>query len=322
MDVFRRVVRHADFHPGRQLSFDVRQRRPHRLDHLQRIGRRQHPYAHERGFLAAEPHLFIVGFRAELDVGNVSQPDIRPALFAHDEVAKFLRRSQIGVGREVHGHHPALGGADGGQIVVRRQRLPHFAGRDVPRCQPVGFQPDPHRKGARAENLGLLYAGNRRQFRLNHPQQVICDLVLVEILRIKTQVRRREPAVAGFDVHHRRLGFRRQIIADLRDFRLNLRQRRVVVVIEPQMHRDRAQPLPAFRLDVINPVGAGDNPFQRRGDVAAHQVSVGADVGGFDRDHGDVAARVLPDVQRAVRLQPGQQDDQVDHRRHDRTADE
>src|SRR5262249_62153230 len=40
------------------------------------------------------------------------------------------------------------------------------------------------------------------------------------------------------------------------------------------------------------------------------------------RHHRDVRARVLPHAQRADRLQPGDQDDQVDDDRQDRPADE
>ena len=40
------------------------------------------------------------------------------------------------------------------------------------------------------------------------------------------------------------------------------------------------------------------------------------------RDDGDVAARVLADAQRADRLQPGDEDDQIDDDREDRPLDE
>ena len=78
----------------------------------------------------------------------------------------------------------------------------------------------------------------------------------------------------------------------------------------------------AARLDVINAVGGGDGPLQRRGDEAAHQVRAGAHIDGGDGHRRVVAARVLPDDERADRLEPGDQDDQVDHQREHGPADE
>ena len=59
-----------------------------------------------------------------------------------------------------------------------------------------------------------------------------------------------------------------------------------------------------------------------RGDEAAHEIRTGADVVGRDRDDGDIAARILPDIQRVDGLIPREKDDQVHHRGHDRPADE
>ena len=54
----------------------------------------------------------------------------------------------------------------------------------------------------------------------------------------------------------------------------------------------------------------------------AHEVGAGPDVGGRHADDGDVAARVLAHAQRADRLEPGDQDHQVDDDGEDRPADE
>ena len=94
-------------------------------------------------------------------------------------------------------------------------------------------------------------------------------------------------------------------------FGLNLRQRRVGVVVQLEVDGDRAQRLRARRLDVVDAVGARDHALERRGDEAAHQVGVGADVERRHLDDGDVAARILAHVQRADRLQPGDQDDRL-----------
>ena len=82
------------------------------------------------------------------------------------------------------------------------------------------------------------------------------------------------------------------------------------------------EPLRARRLHVVDAVGAGDHALERRGDEAAHEVGVGADVRRRDADDRDVAARILADAERADRLQPGDEDHQIDDDRQDRPSDE
>ena len=127
--------------------------------------------------------------------------------------------------------------------------------------------------------------------------------------------------VRGLQVDDRRLGFRRQVIADLGQLRLDLSERRVGIVIELQVHGNRAEALSARRLHVVDSVSAGDDALQRCRDKAADQVRVGAHVNRRDLHHGDVAARILPDAQRADGLQPGNQNHQVDYDREDRPLD-
>ena len=138
----------------------------------------------------------------------------------------------------------------------------------------------------------------------------------------EAEVHRGELGVGGLELDDRRLGLGRQVVAHLRHLGLDLGERGVGVVVELQVHGDRADALRARRLDVVDAVGAGDHALERRRDEAAHEVGVGADVGGRDRDHRDVAARVLAHAQRADRLQPGDQDHQVDDDREDRPLDE
>jgi hypothetical protein len=95
-----------------------------------------------------------------------------------------------------------------------------------------GLQPDPHREGAVAEDVGALHAGDRRQPRLHHPRQVVGDLVLVEVGRGEAEIHGGELVVRGLELDDRRLGLRRQVVAHLRDLGLDLGQRRVGVVVE------------------------------------------------------------------------------------------
>ena len=186
----------------------------------------------------------------------------------------------------------------------------------------VRLQPDAHRERAVAEDVGALDAADRAQLRLHDAGQVVGDLVLIEIRRREAEIHRGELVVRRLELDDRRLGLGRQVVADLRDLGLDLRQRGVGVVVQLQVHGDRAERLRARRLHVVDAVGAGDDALERRGDEAAHQVGVGADVDRRDADDGDVAARILADAQRADRLQPGDQDHQVDDDREDRPLDE
>ena len=68
--------------------------------------------------------------------------------------------------------------------------------------------------------------------RLHDADQIVGDLVLIEVGRGEAEIQRRELRVGVLDLDDRRLGFGRKVVADLRDLRLNLRQRVVGVVVE------------------------------------------------------------------------------------------
>ena len=70
------------------------------------------------------------------------------------------------------------------------------------------------------------------------------------------------------------------------------------------------------------PSAAAIDALERRGDEAAHEVGAGADVDGADGDGRALELRVLAHVERADRLQPGDDDHQVDDDREHRPADE
>ena len=78
----------------------------------------------------------------------------------------------------------------------------------------------------------------------------------------------------------------------------------------------------ALRLDVINSIRGGDRSFQWRRDKSAHQFGIGPDVNRIHGDRGDVAARILPNVEGLHRLQSGNQDHEADHHRQHRASNE
>ena len=151
------------------------------MDHVERVGGRQHPDAHEGRGLAVEADVLFVVLRAEHDVGDLAEPHDDAVLLLDDELAELLRRPQVGVGDEVHRHHRPLRAAERGQVVVARQRLAQRRRRDAVRRHPVRLQPDAHRERAIAEDVGALHAADGAQPRLHDAREVVGDLVLIEI---------------------------------------------------------------------------------------------------------------------------------------------
>ena len=115
--------------------------------------------------------------------------------------------------------------------------------------------------------------------------------------------------VGRLHVDDGRLGLGRQVVAHLGDLGLDLGQGGVGVVVELEVDVDRAQALGAGGLHEIDALGAGDDPLEGRREESAHEVGVRADIDGRDADDGEVAARILPHVERAQSLRTRQQDD-------------
>ena len=67
------------------------------LDHVERVGGRQHPDAHERRRLAVEADVLLVVLRAEHDVGDLAEPDDDAVLLLDDELPELfgVRRSVL-----------------------------------------------------------------------------------------------------------------------------------------------------------------------------------------------------------------------------------
>ncbi len=244
------------------------------------------------------------------------------AVLAHHHLLELLPRAQVGVGGQVDLDQLALGLAHRRQIVVVGEGLPDLHRADVERGHPVGLQPDAHGEGARPEDVRPLHDFQGSQPRLDRADQVVGDLVLLQELRGEAQVGRGELAVGGLDVEDWDLRLRRKIAADLVDLRSDLRERFGGVVIEPQAGPDGGEAQLALRLDVVDAVGGGDDPLERGGDEAAHQVGGRADVHGGDGDHRVLVARILADVERADRLHARDHDQEVDHQGDHRPPDE
>ena len=168
VDVFGAVVGDAALQAGGQFLLDLLHLRPDALDDVDRVGVGQHEDAHENRALAGEAHLRVVILRAEDHVGDVAQPNERSVFLPHDQILEILApmcRSVLAVRFDLD--ERALGAADRGEIIVGRQRLADLRRADVERGHPVRLEPDAHGKGAPAENLRPLHAGDRGQPRLD-----------------------------------------------------------------------------------------------------------------------------------------------------------
>ena len=213
--------------------------------------------------LPVEAHLGVVVLRAELDVGDVLQPDDRVVLLANDELLELLDGVQVGVGREIDLHESALGAADRGEIVVRRKRRADLRRADVQRRHLSRFQPDAHRECARTENLAALHAGEGRQARLDHAHEVVGDFALRKSLGRKTQVRSRKLRIRRLHADGRNFGFRRQLVANLVYLRGDVGERLGWVVVELEARGDERKSEQAFRFDVVDAVRGGDRALDR-----------------------------------------------------------
>ncbi len=300
----------------------MRNRVAHALDDVERVRRREGPHAHERRGFAVEADVLLVVLGAEHDVGDLAQPDHHAAFVLDHELPEFFGRAQVGVRDEVHGHHRAFRPSERRQVVVPAERVAQRRRRDAERSHPIRLEPDTHRERAGAENLRALHAVDRAQLRLDDACEIVRDLIRIEIGRREPDVDGRELRVGRLHLDDWRLGLRRQVVADLRDLRLHLRERGVGVVVELQVHGDRADALRARRFHVVDAVGARDDALERRRDETADEVGVGADVRRRDLDDRDVAARVLPDAQRANRLHARNQNHEADDDRQHRPLDE
>ncbi len=166
-------------------------------------------------------------------------------------------------------------------------------GRYVARCHLVRLQPYPHGESAVAKNVSPLHTADRAQLGLHHARQIVSNLVLIKIGGREADVHRGKLSVGGFQFDDGSFRLRRQIIANLSHFCLDLSERRVGVIVELQVHTNGAQPLCTRRLHVVDSVGACDHSLQRRSYESANQVGVRAYIHRRDRDHRDVAARIL-----------------------------
>ena len=127
------------------------------------------------------------------------------------------------------------------------------AARDVSCGQPVGgellrIEPGAQRKHFLPEQLGGLHARYGLQLGLHDAHEIVGDLVRRERIAVEAEIHRVD-RLADLDGQHRLLRAGRQLVEHRVDLGVDLGQRFVGIVIEPQVDRDRAGA--ALALDVM-----------------------------------------------------------------------
>ncbi len=288
---------------------------------VEQIGAGRHLNADKHRGLAIEGHRAVVVVRAEGDVGHLIEPHHLAVNRLHHHIAKAAERLQIGVGRHIDLHHLALGIARGREIVVGGQGRIHIGGSQAVGREFVGVEPGAQGEILGAQNLRRLHAVDRLQPGLHRTGDVVGDLIGLEHIAVKADIHGVDGLPDG-DGEHRLLRRGGQLVEHRVHLGVDLGERLVGVVVQPQVGGDGAAALHAARRHVVDAVGLRDGVFQRRGDETGHQIGVGAGVGGGDGDHGVLRVRILQHRQQARRAQAEHQNHQADHHGQYRTINE
>ena len=321
VDELRGVVHDFAGEPRRQLFADRREHLAHALGHVEDVGVGRHLDADEHRTHAAERHVEVVVLGPQGDVGDVLQAHDGAAALAHGQRLEFLHRVQVGAGRERHRHHLPLGGAEAGQVVIRRQRGADLGGGDTVGSHLVGVEPGAQGELARAQQFGRLHAVDRIELGFYHAGQVVGDVIGGQRVAVKAHVH----GVGGLPhlhAHHRLLRLRRQLVAYRVHLRGDLGQRAVGIVVQLQRGGNRRYAAVGRRRQVVDPLRLGDGRFQRLGDEAGDGGGVGPVVRGGDGDHRVLRLRILVDRKAEQRTQAQHHDQQADHGGQHRPFDE
>ena len=320
-DVFGRVIADAGIEPRWHLLLEFFQLDTHTTDDIDDVGVGLGKHTGKYCGLAGITHQRVIVLGAQLDVSDVLQPHDGVIPLVDHQAPEVLGTVHIGIGGEVGLHQRTFGTADGGKVIVGGQRRPDLRRTDVQRCHVVRLEPDPHCKGARAEDLNPLYSRDRSQARLHHPSQVVGDLFGRQDLRPEAEIGRGKLRVGRLHTDRRHLGLGRQVVAHLIDLGGDVGERLGGVIVELEPRSDDRDALQTLRLDIVNAFSCGYCSLERRRDEAAHQFGAGADIHGGDLHRGVFAERILAHAQRMPGAQPGDDDQQIDHCRQHRATD-
>ncbi len=321
LDEARGVVGDGHLQVRRQLFLQLGHLGADFLDHVQRVGAGRALDADVHRGDAVERADRVVAGRAQFHPRHVAHQHAAIAQGLQRDGGEGLRRLQVGGGVDAGDHQLALHLAGGGEEVVLAHGVVDVAGGDAVGGHLHRVQPQAHGEHLVAEDLGLGDTRQGGELGLDHPRQVVGDLRVVHVLAVEADVHQRR-GVGGFLVQHRVLGVGRQLRLHLADLRQQLGHQAVGVGADVRVDGDHRVVLPAHRGHVVDALGAGQALLQRLGDVALDGLGVGPGVEGGDGDQRVLHLRVFADHQAAEGLHAEQDDQQADHRRQHRAADE
>ena len=259
--------------------------------------------------------------RAQLDLGDVGEPDQGIAAAHHHELAERLRRLERGLGVDIGLHEIALHLTGRRGEIVGGERVAHIERRHPERGHAIGIEPDAHGEHLSAEHLRVGDAVDGLQPGLHHARDVVADLRGGHHVGIEGEVHQRV-ALSGLLGDDGIVRLARQDALHLRDLRQHVGHGPVGIGIELQIERDRADVLRRGGGQRVDAFRARHRLLDGHGDEALDQVRVRSRIG---RDHGDGRVRqlgILPDRQLEARLRSDQEDQQAHHRGEHRPLDE
>jgi hypothetical protein len=231
----------------------------------------------------------------------------------------MLDVSEPRIGVDIGDREVAFGLARRRLEVIGADRRSDIAGGNSPCRHPRRVEPEPHRKGLSAEDVGRGDTIDRCEQRLHHPRQIIRNRRTRQFRAGEADIHYRRGLAGRFD-NHRVLRLFRKLELDLLDLGHDVGQRLARVVIEPDIGGDCAGSLDRRGGQVIDALGGRHRLRDRRCDKALHQIGRGSGINRRDRDRRIRKLGVLADLQAGHRLEADQQDQQADHQRQHRTA--
>ena len=258
--------------------------------------------------------------RAEIDRRDVLEAHERLLRGLDDHALELLDIDEAGAGLDIGDGVEAFRLSRRRLVVVGADCERDIVGGNAARRHARRIEPQPHRKGLAAENVGRSDAVDSRHQRLHDARQKIRNPRARQIGAGETDIhdRRRLPGRFQDD---RVLRLVRDQVFDLLHLRHDVGHRLARIVIEPDIGGDRAGALDRVRGEIIDAFGCRDRLLDRGRDKALDQIGRGTGIGGRDRDRRVEKPGILPDLEAQHRLQPDQQNEQAHDERQYRPLD-
>ena len=230
------VVGDLHVHRWRQVALDLGQQRAHAFDQGEGVARRRRLDADEHGVLPVHHDARSPALRREIDGGDVPHPHQSAAFGLDDHILELRDIGQPGVGADVGDREITLRLAGRRLVVVGLDRRGDIVGRDPARRHPHRIEPQPHRKGLAAENIGRGDAVDRVEQWLHHPCQIIRNRCTRYLVARKADIHYRRGLARRLD-DNRVLRTGWQQIFNLLDFGHDFGQRLVRIEVETGYRR-------------------------------------------------------------------------------------